>query len=155
MDLLPWMGAVRMRVKTANKNITNNKVYKNIILSESREKFAQIKHNLLLDSTVQNNFNKTLITGLTGVMWIICGLFSWRLWNEWCLILTAPIHCKGFNFSFLQICSNEETNFQLSYFQQIFISFKHFWVFFITFSLPLQDSALNKRTSATATTQSR
>ncbi len=61
MDLLPWMGAVRMRVKTANKNITNNKAYKNIILSESREKFAQIKHNLQVSPTVQNNFNKTLI----------------------------------------------------------------------------------------------
>ncbi len=46
MDLLQWMGAVRMRIKTANKNITNNKANKNIISSESGEKYAQIKHNL-------------------------------------------------------------------------------------------------------------
>ncbi len=73
------------------------KLIKDIILSEAREKFAQIKHNLQVSPTVQNNFkeiyqwmfmyedilarsdslklqtrifsfHKTLITGLTGVM---------------------------------------------------------------------------------------
>ncbi len=47
-------------------------------------------------------------------LWIIVMFLS----AVWTLILTAPIHCRGFigeqvmysNATFLQICSNEETN---------------------------------------------
>ncbi len=28
----------------------------------------------------------------------------------WTLNLTAPIHCRGYNTKFLQICSDEQTN---------------------------------------------
>ncbi len=48
----------------------------------------------------------------TGVVWIIVMFLS----AVWILILTAPIHCRGsigdkwWNATFLQICSDEETN---------------------------------------------
>ncbi len=78
MDALQWMGAVRMRAQTADKNITiihstpvhhlmklmkmiltkiqvhnNNSSNEKVFWSDSGEKSAQIKHRLQ-DKTVQN-----------------------------------------------------------------------------------------------------
>ncbi len=49
MDALQWMGAVRMRVQTADKNITiihKKSSNEKVVSSEWGEKYAQIKHNL-------------------------------------------------------------------------------------------------------------
>ncbi len=76
MDPLQWMGAVRMRVQTADKNITiihkksktvhqlmvckyesiHNIAFssENVVSSESGEKYAQVKHQLQV-KTVQNS----------------------------------------------------------------------------------------------------
>ncbi len=51
----------------------------------------------------------------TGVVWITCRLL-WCFYQQFELILMAPIHCRGslvikwWNAKFLQMCSDEETN---------------------------------------------
>ncbi len=115
------MGAVRMRVPTADKNITiihTTPVHKKAISSESGIKYAQIKHcsqakkcygswscilarsdslNLKrLDESVSYkqsfSLHKMLIDGLE---W--CGLLVdyCDVLSVWTLILTAPIHCRA------------------------------------------------------------
>ncbi len=44
-------------------------------------------------------------------LWIIVMFLS----TVWTLILTAPIHCRGSNATFLQICSHEEPNSSISW----------------------------------------
>ncbi len=65
-----------------------------VILSESREKYAQIKHlNYGFVYYKSKAFHKTLIDGLN-----LCGLLvDCVLSAVWTLILTAPIHCIGTN----------------------------------------------------------
>ncbi len=72
MDALQWMGAVRMRVQTADKNIT-------------------IIHRTLNDGFIC--FTNVLLFPLQE--WLEgCGLL-WCFYQLFGLILTAPIHCRG------------------------------------------------------------
>ncbi len=104
MHPLQWMGAVRMKVQTADKDIT-------IIHTTTVQKLMW-----LWSIWAWSN-------GLTyGLEW--CGLCD----AVWTLILTAPIHCplvsKWCNATFLQICSAEETSSSPSWVAWGWISFK-------------------------------
>ncbi len=60
----------------------------------------------------------------TGVLCIIWGLL-WCFYQLFGLILTAPTHCRG--STFLQICSDEETN-SSTFWIFTFSANLHFWV---------------------------
>ncbi len=79
-DPLQWMGAVRMRVQTADKNITSTPHYS----SPSVDVLWRQKLHVCMSSQDVNWW--------TGVVWIIVMFLS----AVWILILTAPIHCKGY-----------------------------------------------------------
>ncbi len=104
MHPLQWMGAVRMKVQTADKDIT-------IIYTTPVQQLMWLWSILAWSN------------GLTyGLEW--CGLCD----AVWTLILTAPIHCplvsKWSNATFLQICSAEETSSSPSWVAWGWISFK-------------------------------
>ncbi len=110
MDPLQWMGAVRMRVQTADKNITistSNPHHSNLlIVSWSRKLHVyrkqihyydvfNFKPLLKYESSLSclNQERNMQINRWTGVdyLWIIAMFLS----NVWTLVLTAPIHCRG------------------------------------------------------------
>ncbi len=81
MDPLQWMGAVRMRVQTADKNIK-------LIYNTTRVSgLVSYKRTAL-------HFNRCQLmdwSRTVDFLWIIVIFLS----AVWTLILTAPIHCRG------------------------------------------------------------
>ncbi len=74
LDPLQWMSTVRMRVQIADKNIT-------IIIHKLNVCNKQINHYGLQKQKQSKSY-----------LWIIM-MFLWAVWT---LILTAPIHSRGF-----------------------------------------------------------
>ncbi len=106
MDPLQWMGAVRMRVQTADKAV------KEIKLFSSKD-----------------------INCWTGVMWITCGLlwcfyqlFGLSFWRH---PFTAedPLVSKWWKNKFLQICSDEETKSSTSWIAWGWVNFQKIFSF--------------------------
>ncbi len=109
VDALQWMGAVRMRVQTADKNITiihttpehqltswdlvgNKSIIKIFLHSNFRQTYDSMIHNYLdLFLTNMQLFTPQDINWWTGEVWITVMFLS----AVWTLILTAPIHCRA------------------------------------------------------------
>ncbi len=82
VDRLQWMGAVRIRIKTADKNITiiqNTSPAVNVLWSE---KLCGCNKQIIRENILQTQF---LTLKDVNLMLMV---------SDWTLILTAPIHCK-------------------------------------------------------------
>ncbi len=81
-----WMGAARMRVQTADKNIT---------IIHKRKHYYGLWTRILVINVLMLDLSQLLsspdVNWWTGVVWIIVMFLS----AVWTLILTAPIHCRA------------------------------------------------------------
>ncbi len=139
MDALQWMGAVRMRVQTADKNITIihttpvhqlmswtylDRVHFYAVL----EMYTFLSWFKLDDIFVDWSLFILMTDLFLDILWHFYQLFRHSFWRH---PFTAedPVMSMWCNAKFLQICSDEETNSSTSWmacgwvhFQQIFIS---------------------------------
>ncbi len=99
LDLLEWMGAVRTRVQTADKNIaiihtTPVHQLRSImdygLIFWTEEMVLNLSVLMDLFNTNTQRFTSLDVNWWTGVVWIIVMFLS----AVWTLILTAPIHCR-------------------------------------------------------------
>ncbi len=147
------MGAVRMRVQTADKNITviqhdphdcsplerfwtvfackQSLICAYFYPDSDKMTFSPEKIISFLQTGTHFLLQKTLMDW-SGVdyLWIFVMFLS----AVWTLILTAPIHIhwwasKWCNVTFIQICSNEETNLSTSWIAWGWVNFQHIFIF--------------------------
>ncbi len=90
MDPLQWMGAVRMRVQTANVNISN----------------SQVIHTIPVHQLMSCEVKSCMLSCVWNIVMFLSAV--------WTLILTAPIQdplvSKWWNAKFTQIHSDKESN---------------------------------------------
>ncbi len=80
------MGAVRMRVQTADKNLTI--IHTTIFVFWPE---AMVSNSALMMDLYHVNTSSQDVNWWTGAVWIIVMFLS----AVWTLILTAPIHCRA------------------------------------------------------------